>query len=395
MDAGQIEVPGSSGDTLPDSGEERPPRALVVEDEAMVRRTLKRILEGEGFEVEEAENGQEGLNALKDSLDLVLLDIQMPVMDGFEFLRRLRSHEQFSELPVIMVTGIDGREDRLRAVEFGANDFINKPFDVAEVRVRTGAQLRLKRAADRLKRHGELLEAQVRRRTEALRGALRREKEAREKLHEAHLDTIRRLVLAAELKDSRTAEHIARIGAYCTILARGLGLEGEELERVGPACSLHDIGKIGIPDAILTKPGPLTMEERLIMQEHTMVGARILNDAVAPILRLGSRVALTHHERWDGTGYPMGLKGGEIPLLGRICAVADVFDALTTQRPYREAVSNQEAYIHLRKAAGLELDPQVVEVFFEYLSEIEGAQKAEPDEESYGLGMEWKDPFGD
>ena len=394
MDAELVGLSGPPGDLLSDSGEERSPRILVVDDEALVRRTLKRILEGEGFEVEEAGDGQEALELLKDSLDLVLLDVRMPVMDGSEFLRRLRSHEQFSELPVIMVTGIDGREDRLRAVEFGANDFINKPFDVAEVRVRTGAQLRLKRAADRLKRHGELLEAQVRRRTEALRGALRREKEAREKLHEAHLDTIRRLVLAAELKDSRTAEHIARIGAYCTILARGLGLEGEELEQVGPACSLHDIGKIGIPDAIITKPGPLTMEERLIMQEHTMVGARILNDAVAPILRLGSRVALTHHERWDGTGYPMGLQGSEIPLLGRICAMADVFDALTTQRLYREAVSNQEAYIHLRKAAGLELDPQVVEVFFEHLPEIEAAREAEPNEESDGLGTGWRDPFG-
>ncbi len=395
MDAELVGLSGPPGDLLSDSGEERSPRILVVDDEALVRRTLKRILEGGGFEVEEAENGQVGLDSLKDSLDLVLLDVRMPVMDGFEFLRRLRSHERFAELPVILVTGIDGKEDRLRAAELGANDFIGKPFDVAEVRIRTGAQLRLKRASDRLKRHGAVLEAEVKRRTAALRGALRREKEAREKLHEAHLDTIRRLVLAAELKDSRTAEHIARIGAYCTILARGLGLGGEELEQVGPACSLHDIGKIGIPDAIITKPGPLTMEERLIMQEHTMVGARILNDAVAPILRLGSRVALTHHERWDGTGYPMGLQGSEIPLLGRICAMADVFDALTTQRLYREAVSNQEAYIHLRKAAGLELDPQVVEVFFEYLSEIEGAQKAEPDEESYGLGMEWKDPFGD
>jgi putative two-component system response regulator len=381
MDAGQTGFPGSPGDMLPGFGEERPPRAMVVDDETLVRRALRRILEGEGFEVEEAENGAEGLALLQDSLDVVLLDVQMPVMDGFEFLRRLRGHERLSGLPVVMVTGWDSKEDRLKAAEYGANDFIGKPFEVAEVRVRAGAQLRLKRAMDRLKRHGELLEAEVRRRTAALQGALRREREAREELHEAHLDTIRRLVLAAEFKDNSTAEHIGRIGGYCTILARGLGMQGEELEQVGPACSLHDIGKIGMPDAILLKRGPLNMEERAIMQEHTMVGARILNDAAAPILRVGASVALTHHERWNGTGYPMGLKGTEIPLLGRICAVADVFDALTTQRPYREAVSNEEAYAHIRLARGVDLDPQIVDVFFEHLSEIETAQAANPDGE--------------
>lgn len=156
-------------------------------------------------------------------------------------------------------------------------------------------------------------------------------------------------------------------------------MEKAELEQAGPACSLHDIGKIGMPDAILHKTGPLTTEERAIMEEHTLVGARILNGAAAPILRLGSRVALTHHERWDGTGYPMGLKGTEIPVLGRICAVADVFDALTTQRPYRKALANQEAYAHIRRARGLDLDPQIVEVFFEHLPDLEAVQAANPD----------------
>jgi len=395
MDGGETGVPGPPEGTLPGLGEERPPRAMVVDDEAPIRRALRRILEGEGFEVEEAENGAEGLALLKDSLDVILLDVQMPVMDGFGFLRQLRRHERFSGLPVVMVTGWERKEDRLKAAEYGANDFIGKPFEVAEVRVRALAQLRLKRATDRLKRQGELLEAEVKRRTAALGEALRREKKAREELHEAHLDTIRRLVLAAEFKDNRTAEHVARLGAYCAILARGLGMDGEELDQVGPACSLHDIGKIGIPDAILLKRGPLTMEERAIMQEHTMVGARILNDAAAPILRVGASVALTHHERWDGTGYPMGLKGTEIPLLSRICAVADVFDALTTKRPYREAVSNEEAYAHIRRVRGLELDPQIVDVFFEYLPEIEAAQAANPDGQTHGPGVRQRDPFDD
>jgi putative two-component system response regulator len=360
-------------------GEPRSPRAMIVDDEAPARRALRRILEGEGFEVQEAGNGLEGLSLLQDSLDVILLDIRMPIMDGFEFLGRLRAHERFNGLPVVMMTGVDEKDDRLKAVENGANDTIGKPFEVAEVRARVGAQLRLKRATDHLRKHGEMLEAEVKGRTAALRAALRREREARKELHEAHLDTIQRLVLAAEFKDDKTVEHIARIGDYCTILARGFGMEGAELEQAGPACSLHDIGKIGMPDAILHKTGHLTTEERAIMEEHTLVGARILNGAAAPILRLGSRVALTHHERWDGTGYPMGLKGTEIPVLGRICAVADVFDALTTQRPYRKAVSNQEAYAHIRRARGLDLDPQIVEVFFEHLPDLEAVQAANPD----------------
>jgi putative two-component system response regulator len=395
MDAEQTGRPGLPGGTPPSFGEERPPQALVVDDEVLLRRILRRILEGEGFEVQEARNGAEGLALLQDSLDVILLDAQMPIMDGFEFLRRIRSHERFSGVPVIMLTELGGSGDRLKAVERGANDLIGKPLEAAEVRVRVEAQLRLKRATDRLKKHGEMLEAEVKARTADLRNALRREKEVREELHEAHLDTIRRLVLAAEFKDDRTAEHIARIGDYCTIMARGLGLEDAEMEQAGPACSLHDIGKIGMPDAILTKPVPLTMAERAIMQEHTLVGARILNGAAAPILRLGSRVALTHHERWDGTGYPMGLKGTEIPMLGRICAVADVFDGLTTKRTYREAVSNEEAYAHIGKASGLDLDPQVVEAFLGSRSEIEAAQEANPDGQIPGPDLPRRGLFGE
>ncbi|MFO8173853.1 MAG: response regulator [Longimicrobiales bacterium] len=352
---------------------------MVVDDEVLVRRALRRILEGEGFEVLEAENGAEAIALLEESLDLILLDVRMPVLDGFSFLRQLRGQERFSGLPVVMMTGGEGKEDRLKAVEYGANDFIGKPFEVSEVRVRAEAQLRLKRASDRLKRHGEALETEVKKRTAALQRALKREKEAREELYEAHLDTIRRLVLAAEFKDSRTAEHIGRIGRYCTVLARGMGVEGEELEQVGPACSLHDIGNIGMPDAILLKRGPLTVEERAIMEQHTLVGARILNGAAAQVLRLGARVALTHHERWDGSGYPMGLEGPEIPLFGRICAVADVFDALTTERSYREAVPKEEAYAHIREVGGREMDPRVVDVFFKSLSEIEAARMTDSD----------------
>jgi putative two-component system response regulator len=363
---------------------------VVVDDDALARQALRRILEGRGFEVQEAEDGTEALEILHDSVDLVLLDLEMPGMTGIEVLREIRSRERFSGLPVVLVTETNAEEARRKAVEYGANDIISKPFEAAEVGLRAEGQLRLKRAADRLRRHEEEMEADVRSRTAALRKALRREKEAREELHEAQLDTIRRLVLAAELKDSRAAKHVARIGHYCTVLGKGLGMVGEELDAVGPACTLHDIGMIGIPDAILSNPGPLTTEEWAIMQQHTLLGARILNGATAPILRLGSRVALTHHERWDGTGYPLGLAGTEIPRLGRICAVADVFDGLTTDRPYRKAVSDEEALAHIRKGSGKDFDPQVVGVFFENLEEIAAVEETGFDGNALDLDLgEW------
>jgi putative two-component system response regulator len=349
-----------------------------------MRRALRRLLEAFGCQVREAEDGVEALSLLDESLDLILLDVQMPALDGFEFLGRLRDDDRFSDLPVIMVTGLDGREDRLKAVAVGANDYVAKPFEAAEIHLRAKAQLQLKRASDRVKRQRQELESEVRKRTAELRLALKRERDARDELHQAHLDTIQRLVLAAEFKDVRTAAHIERIGECCAALGRGLGMEEEEVELLGPACSLHDIGKIGTPDAILLKPGPLTPEERAIMQEHTMVGARILNDAASPILQMGCRVALTHHERWDGTGYPMGLKGKEIPLAGRICAVADIFDALTSDRPYRDALPNDEALAHLLSVKGKDLDPDLVDVFQGILPEIEKIQRNHPQKPRVG-----------
>jgi putative two-component system response regulator len=353
-------------------------QVLVVDDDGAIRRTLRRLLEAFGYSVREAEDGTKALTLLDDSLDLVLLDVQMPSLDGFGFLDILRNHPLYSDLPVIMVTGLGGREDRLHAVAAGANDFIVKPFEAAEVYLRAESQLQTKRASDRLKRHRQELEEEVEKRTQELRKALEGEREARSDLHDAHLDTIRRLVLAAEFKDLGTAGHIERIGDYCAALGRVLGVAPDEAQFLGPACSLHDIGKIGTPDAILLKPGPLTPDERTVMQEHTRVGARILGDATSPILRLGRTVAMSHHERWNGSGYPVGLKEREIPLVGRICAVADVFDALTSDRPYREALTNGEAVSYLQEVQGTDLDPEIVDAFLHILPEIEEIQRVHP-----------------
>jgi putative two-component system response regulator len=219
--------------------------------------------------------------------------------------------------------------------------------------------------------HVPLLQAEVDVETAGLREGLKREKRIRGEIASSHIDTIKRLAAAAEFKDEGTGGHVERIGDICTILAEKLGMSPEELELVGPATSLHDIGKIGIPDLILLKPASLTMEERAIMEKHTHIGSRILESASAPILRLGSTVALTHHERWDGTGYPHGLSGEEIPLVARICAVADAFDAITSHRPYRSAFSRDYAYDHIRRVRGKEFDPDVVDAFFSVLPRIE------------------------
>ncbi len=351
-----------------------PGRILVVDDDPSAREALARALTRLGHEVVEARGAEDALRRLPDGPDLVLLDVHMPGMDGFTLLEMIRKDPNLWQTPVIMVTGLDGASDRLRAVYAGANDFISKPFEVVELKVRTEAQLRLKAATDAIKRHGEELERRVKERTRELALALEREASARARVQEAHLDTIQRLVLAAEFKDRETAAHIERIGRFSELLGRELGLGEEDLAILRPAASMHDIGKLGVPDAILGKPGPLDGEETRIMQGHTAAGARILHGSPSPILAMGAAIALTHHERWDGKGYPRGLAEEEIPLEGRICAVADVFDALTTDRPYRKALPNEVVLTWMEAERGRHFDPEVLDALLRRRREVEEIQ---------------------
>lgn len=274
-----------------------------------------------------------------------------------------------------MVTGFDSREDRLHAVEAGVNDFLSKPFDITELRLRSQWLLRMKEATDTIKRHRAELELAVERRTAQLSLALDETAEAKFRTEEAHLDTIRRLVLAAEFKDRATAGHIERIGRYCALLATGLGLPPRDADILRHASPMHDVGKIGIPDAILTKPGKLDAGEWDIMKQHTTIGAKMLRGSPSELLQVGEVIALTHHERWNGSGYPDGTSGSAIPLPGRICAVADVFDALTNERQYRGALPNDTVYRMMREESGKHFDPNVLEVFFDHLREVETIQQ--------------------
>jgi putative two-component system response regulator len=350
-------------------------RVLVADDQEETRRVLQRALASLGYEVEVARDGIEALAKLPLGADLVLLDARMPGLDGFEVARRIRADPERCDLPIIMVTGLDSREDRLRAVEAGVSDFIAKPFELTELRVRTESLLRLKEATDALKRHRAELEQTVAKRTADLRLALDGMADAQRSTYAAHLDTIRRLVIAAEYKDRDTAAHIERIGLYSELVATRLNLPPGEVEIIRYASPMHDVGKIGIPDAVLLNPRKLNAEEWEIMKKHTAIGARILHGSLSPVLKAGETIALAHHERWDGSGYPDGLRGEDIPLAGRICAVADVFDALSTNRHYRDALPNETVWEMLQAEKGRHFDPRVLETFVGARDAVEAIHK--------------------
>jgi putative two-component system response regulator len=345
-------------------------RVLVIDDDAGIRGITQMLVEGLGHDVEAARDGIEGLAKLHLGVDLVLLDVVMPGLDGFDVCRRIRQDPAGRDVPVIMVTTLETREHRLHAVEAGANDFIAKPVDETELRVRATSLLKLKAAQDELRRYQSHLETMCEERTASLRKALEHMAEAQRMAYQAQLETVERLAILAEYKDKVTGRHIQRMSEYSAVLARGLNLPPSEVELILHASRMHDVGKIAMPEAILRKPAALDAQEWTVMRQHSAIGSRILENSSSQILQAGRIIALHHHERWDGSGYPSGLSGGDIPLWGRICAVADVFDAVTSERPYKPAFPNEEALQLLREGKGKHFDPRVIDVFFECLDDI-------------------------
>lgn len=350
-------------------------RILVVDDDDATRAITQALVRNTGYDVETASDGIEALAKIHLGIDLVLLDLVMPGLDGFEVCRRLRKDPINGDIPVIMLTSMASRDDRLNAVEVGASDFIAKPVEETEFRIRAASLLKLKDAQDELKRHQAHLEELVRQRTASLRAALEQMAEAQRLQYLAQLDTVERLAIVAEYKDRVTAQHIERISHYCAIIARGLRLPPGEVELIQHASRMHDLGKIAVPDVILRKPSSLDAPEWKVMREHATIGALILSNSSSELLQAGRVIALSHHERWDGTGYPDGLAGEQIPLWGRICAVADTFDAVTSERSYKPAYSNDVAIAIIREGRGTQFDPKVVDVFFECYDEILAAQQ--------------------
>jgi putative two-component system response regulator len=349
---------------------ERTGRILIVDDDSLVRGSHARLAGGLGYETETAADGVEALAKLALGVDLVLLDGQMPNMDGFEVARRIRATPGFEFLPIIMVSGLEGADEHRRALEVGINDFIQKPIDRDVLRLRSHWLLDWKASHDRLNQHKADLERTVEMRTAALREALEEMTEARRQIYKAHLDTIRRLTIAAEFKDEVTARHIERIGLYSSVIGEALDMSPGQVETVRHAAPLHDVGKLGIPDHVLLKPGKLDDKEWEVMRTHTTLGSEILAGSDSSVIQMGQTIARSHHERWDGSGYPEGLAGPEIPLEARICAVVDYFDALTMDRPYRRALDTDVVLGMMREGSGSHFDPDVLGIFFDRLPTI-------------------------
>ncbi len=354
---------------------EKKHRILVTDDDESVRGLLKKMLENLGYEVETAIDGFEALSMLAFDIDLILLDAMMPGMDGFEVAKNVRATKGYEDLPIIMVTGLSSRDDRINAVKVGVNDFIAKPVEKVEIKVRVASLLKMKDAQDALKLQQQKLEQIVDSRTQALRKAMNDVVEAQRELQNAHMETIHRLVIAAEFKDRGTASHIQRMSHFSAMLARLMKLTPREIELVLQASPMHDIGKIGTPEEILLKPGKLNKPEWHMMQQHPLIGSHILTDSTSKLLQTGEIIAISHHEKWDGTGYPYGLKQDEIPLNGRICSVADVFDALTSSRPYKTSISNHNALKIMEKCSSQHFDPELFDLFTQNMKEVEDIQQ--------------------
>ncbi len=337
---------------------------LAVDDQIFNLRLLEALLTPLGHSVRFASDGMDCLDKVRECKpDLILLDIVMPRMDGFETLAHLKEDPDTRAIPVVMVTSLTEVDERVKALECGADDFLTKPVNELELRARINSSLSVKAYYDHLKNYQKKLEAAVERRTEELRQAF-------SAIKRASLETIYRLARAAEFRDDDTGEHIIRIGHFSAAIAQQMGLPENEVETIFLAAPMHDVGKIATPDAILRKPGKLNGEEWEIMKQHSQQGAQILEGSESELLRMAETIALTHHEKWDGSGYPQGLKGEAIPIAGRITAIADVFDALTSKRPYKEPFPLEKAFAIIRESRGSHFDPAVVDAFFAIEEEI-------------------------
>lgn len=327
-------------------------RIVVVDDEQANLDLIDRILARQGYEhVVLTTDPRWFLDNLAElAPDLLLLDLHMPDLDGFDVLRRLRTAIPEPDfVPQLVITADSTVVTRRAALGLGAHDFLTKPIDVTETTLRVANLLFGRMMHVRLREQNQHLEQQVRARTR--------------ELELAHTGLVHRLALVGDYRDDVTSKHAVRVGVAAQRLASAIGLPAGQARLIGEAAPLHDIGKIGIPDSVLLKPGPLTAAEFTIIQGHAAAGAHILAGGESELLRLAEQVAHTHHERWDGTGYPRSMSGGTIPLAGRLVAVVDVFDALTSRRPYKEAWTVDRAASHLQAQRARHFDPELLDVF--------------------------------
>lgn len=350
------------------------PNILIIDDEPINIKVITKYLHELGYThcTGLSDSRQALYSIANDAPDLVILDVMMPFVTGIEILAKLRANPATAHLPVLVLTAAVDRETRLAVLETGATDFLSKPIDPSELSPRVRNALTLKKFHDSLRHQAQNLENAVRMRTAELEASRQ--------------DIIHCLARAAEFRDDDTGQHVLRVGRYAGIIAQALGMSPDEVDQIRQAAQLHDIGKIGVPDSILLKTGKLEPDEFERMQKHTcigkrvierlpqhewdelrkhvQIGAQILDIPRSPVLQMAARIALTHHEWWDGNGYPLGLAGEDIPLEGRITAVADVFDALSSKRPYKRPFPREKCFQIISEERGTHFDPQVVDAFF-------------------------------
>ncbi len=338
-------------------------RILIVDDEIGNVDILRRVLEREGFtRIESTTDSREAAAMyVQYRPDLILLDLHMPHLDGLDVMNQLNEIAEASYLPILILSGDLTPEAKRDALSRGAKDFVAKPFMQDELLLRIKTLLETRLLYLQIQSQNQLLEAKVRERTRAL--------------EDAQIEIVARLAAAAEFRDDNTGQHTQRVGQMSALLATELGLPEAHVGLIRRAAELHDVGKIGVPDAILMKIGKLTPDEFEVVKTHTTIGARILSGGKFPLLRLAEEIAFTHHERWDGSGYA-GIRGSDIALAGRIVAVADVFDALMQQRPYKPAWPVGDAIAEIDRQRGRQFDPAIVDAFMRVIGHRAGAYGA-------------------
>ncbi|MEE8494686.1 MAG: HD domain-containing phosphohydrolase [Nitrospirales bacterium] len=337
---------------------------LIVDDEEAIRHILATLLEPQGYHCTLANNAREARKLLENrEFHLVLCDVNMPGESGIDLVRHILVDRP--DTAVVMVTGIDSPGLASEALKAGAYGYVIKPFQGTEILINVANALRRRRLEIDNRAHRDNLEQIVRARTAALRQSLDWLERSQKELRLSQEETIQRLAIAAEFRDKSTAQHIQRMSRYCALLAQRYGLKEDHCELIRTASPMHDIGKIGTPDYVLLKPGKFTSEEFDVIAQHADIGYRILSGSDAELLKMAAMIAWTHHERYDGSGYPRGLAGMDIPLEGRIAAIADAFDALTTKRVYKPAFPMDEAMSVMKNHRESHFDPELLDLFLD------------------------------